>query len=280
MKKILILSGGGVYGSFEMGIVSRLIKDNKGKWDLITGVSIGSLNACYLSTITKENEDKEVDDLKKLWLNIKEIDILTKNYFLNEISFYGNKRFKNFITDLFKDRSSVRPFIISATSLNTSTSKIFTEKDINENRYTDLIMSSAAIPILLPPYPFLDDVFIDGGLSSNIVFYEAINYCLKHFPNENIEVDIIVCSSKIKETKVNPNSLNIITLIEKLIPIIKQEVEYSELLKNIKFDCDISITVYQEKDDLPISLLDFTKTKELWDNGFTFSNVSTYNIKI
>lgn len=280
MKKILILSGGGVYGSFEMGIVSRLIKDNKGKWDLITGVSIGSLNACYLSTITKDNEDKEVENLKKLWLNIKEIDILTKNYFLNEISLYGNKRFKNFISDLFKDRSPIRPFIISATSLNTSSSKIFTENDINENRYTDLIMASTAIPILLPPYPFLDDVFVDGGLTSNVVFYEAINYCLKHFPNENIEVDIIVCGSKIKETKVNPNSLNIITLIEKLIPIIKDQVEYGELLKNIKFECDISITVYQEKDELPISLLDFTKTKELWDNGFTFSNVSTYNIKI
>ena len=42
--KILSLSGGGVYGAFEMGIVSKLLENNK-TWDLFTGVSAGSLNS-------------------------------------------------------------------------------------------------------------------------------------------------------------------------------------------------------------------------------------------
>jgi len=278
MKKILILSGGGVYGSFEMGIVSKLIIEGKGGWDLITGVSIGSLNACYLSTVDKHNELNSLDEFKNLWFNIKENDILTKNYFLNGVSFYDNKKFKGFINTLFNNKKSIRPVIISATSLNTSESKTFTNSDIEKYGYTDLIMSSTAIPIILPPYPFLDDVFVDGGLTSNVLFYDAINYCLENFPNEDVEVDIIVCDKKIKKDQVNPADLNIIKLLEKLIPIIKQQVEYSELLKNIKFPKNIIITVYQEKIDLPISLIDFTKIEELWNNGFTFSNVETYKI--
>jgi predicted patatin/cPLA2 family phospholipase len=278
MKKILILSGGGVYGSFEMGIVSKLISEGKGGWSLITGVSIGSLNACYLSTIDKDKELNSLEDFKKLWFDIKENDILTKNYFLNGVSFYDSKKFKGYLNTLFTGRNSCRPVIIGATSLNKSESKTFSNSDIEKYGYADLIMSSTAIPIILPPYPFLDDVFVDGGLTSNILFYDAINYCIENFPNEDIEVDIIVCGKKIKEEKVDPTHLNIIKLIEKLIPIIKQEVEYSELLKNIKFPNNISVTVYQEKVDLSISLIDFTKIEELWNDGFTFANVETYKI--
>ena len=83
MKRILILSGGGCYGSFEMGLVSKLIEEDKGSWDLITGVSAGSINACYLSTISKEDEITSIKEFKNLWLNIKSKDVFTNCFFLN-----------------------------------------------------------------------------------------------------------------------------------------------------------------------------------------------------
>ena len=280
MKRILILSGGGCYGSFEMGIVSKLIEQDKGGWDLITGVSAGSINACYLSTISKEDEITSIKEFKNLWLNIKSKDVFTNCFFLNGLSLYDSKPMEGFLEKLFLDRISLRPVIISATSLSESSSRIFTNKDIKEYGFKDLIMCSTAIPILFPPYAFLDDVFIDGGLSSNIVFYEAINYCLENFPDENIHVDIIVCGQKIKKDHVNKDNLNFIKLSEKLVRIIKQQVEYSELLNNIEFPSKIHITVYQEKIDSSISLIDFSKTEELWNDGYTFSNVETYEIQI
>ena len=53
MRKILCLSGGGSYGAFEMGVICNLIEEAKGGWDLITGVSAGSINAAYISTLKK-----------------------------------------------------------------------------------------------------------------------------------------------------------------------------------------------------------------------------------
>ena len=75
MKRILVLSGGGSYGAFEAGIISNLIENGKGSWDFITGVSAGSLNASYLSTIDKESEKDNIEIIKNLWENIKNVDV-------------------------------------------------------------------------------------------------------------------------------------------------------------------------------------------------------------
>ena len=280
MKRILILSGGGCYGSFEMGIVSKLIEEGKGGWDLITGVSVGSINACYLSTVEKEDEFFSLEEFKKFWINAQNDDVYKLSLFMNGYSMYDSHPLQGFLKILFKDRKVLRPVMISATSLSESNSKIFNENDIKKYGFVDLIMSSTAIPIFFPPYPFLEDVFVDGGLTSNVLFYEAVNYCLKHFPKEKIHIDIIICGQKIKKDPVNKDNLNFMKFAEKLVGIIKQEVEYSELLNNIKFPCKTKVKIYQEKEDLDISLLDFTKTEELWNAGYSFSNVETFEIKL
>ena len=71
--------------------------------------------------------------------------------------------------------------------------------------------------------------------------------------------------------------LNIIKLIERLISIIKQQIEYSELLQNINdLKEKIIINVYEQNHDSNISMLDFTNTEELWNEGYTMSNVNIY----
>ena len=46
--RILALSGGGAHGSFEVGVINHL--DTMGySWDIITGVSVGSINVGMLA---------------------------------------------------------------------------------------------------------------------------------------------------------------------------------------------------------------------------------------
>lgn len=279
MRKILVLSGGGSHGCFEMGIVSRLIQDGKGSWDLITGVSAGSINACYLSTIKQENEKNNIDEFKKLWVDIKNSDVYKNEYFLNGLSLFNTDPFKKQL-DIFKDKEPVRPVIIGTTSLSTSVSQIFTNKDIYEYGFKDLIMCSTAIPILFPPYPFMDDVFVDGGITSNILLYDAINYCLKKYPEEKVHIDVIVCGKKVSSEKINKDNLNFTKLLEKLKDVVTQQVEYSEIIKNIDFPSNITITVYEEKEEIPIGFLNYEQGEVLWDQGFSFSNVNKYDIEI
>ena len=62
MKTALVLSGGGARGAYEAGVIKALDELNI-KCDIVTGVSIGSVNtACYAQKNTKILND--------LWKNI------------------------------------------------------------------------------------------------------------------------------------------------------------------------------------------------------------------
>ena len=90
---ILALSGGGVFASFEAGVIAYLAERNH-TWDLITGVSAGGINAGFLSTIENGDEKNHVDEYKTLWTSMKNEDIYTYSYFLNGMSLYDNSPLK------------------------------------------------------------------------------------------------------------------------------------------------------------------------------------------
>jgi len=274
MKKILVLSGGGSLGTFEAAIISQLILQGKGGWDLITGVSAGSINASYLSTIDKNKEIDNIDIFKNLWCSIKNNDVFNPELFFNGLSMFNTDKYKCIMETIFKDRKILRPIMINTTSLNTSTSKIFTEQDIEKYGFIDIIMSSSSIPILFPPYRFMNDFFIDGGFSSNIVLDQAIKYSLNHFSDDEVEIDVIICSSFIDKEVITEKELNFKKLIEKIIGIIEQQMEYFEVLEKMDIPSNIKINVYQPKNKLPISFLNFDNGEELWKLGSDFKNIS------
>jgi hypothetical protein len=68
-------------------------------------------------------------------------------------------------------------------------------------------------------------------------------------------------------------------MIEKLVGIVKQQVEYQQLFDRIKiYDNLVNITVYEQKVESTISLLDFESCEKLWNQGIDFSNVNIYTI--
>ena len=241
MKKILVLSGGGSFGCFEMAVVSALILEGKGSWDMCTGVSAGSFNASFLSCVEKDKEIDNIGLFKKLWCDIKNSDVFQKEYFFNGLSYYTSDRYKKTVTEIYKNKIPVRPIMISATSLIKSSSVIFTNKDVEKHGFIDIVMASSSIPFIFQPYYFSDDYFIDGGFTSNILLDEAINYCIENYPTEDVQIDVIVCSKKIKSETLNKNNLNIPKLVEKVIGIIEQQMEYFEIIKNIKFPKNVKI---------------------------------------
>lgn len=278
MRKILVLSGGGSFGCFEMAVVSALILQGKGSWDMVTGVSAGSFNASFLSCIEKEKEMENIPLFKKLWCDIKNSVVFQKEYFFNGLSLYNSDKYKKTVSSIYDNKLPIRPVMISATSLNSSKSQTFTNRDIIKYGFTDIVMASSSIPFAFQPYKFLDDYFIDGGFTSNIILDDAINYCMSHYPDEEILIDVIVCSKKINSEIINKNNLNITKLFEKILGIVEQQIEYFEILKNIKLPKNIKIKVYEPKNKPDVSFIDFDKSEELWNYGFDLNNINMYNI--
>ena len=269
---VLALSGGGAYGSFEAGVVSKLFENNS-TYNIITGVSAGSLNTAFLSSIESGQEKYHIPEYKNLWTSIKSSDIFHKIYFLNGLSFYDNAPIKKKLNEIFSNLSAVRDIKIGATSLIDGTSRVFTQDDMLQYDLVDILMSSIAIPIAFPPYPFLNDIFVDGGLTSNILLNEGINYCLEKFPYESIYVDVIVCGKKLG--KYESLTMNIKDIAERIISIISQQVKYSELLHPI-LESDVFIRVFEQQHEDTYGLLDFDATEILYYEGYNFTNVNVY----
>ena len=272
---VLTLSGGGVFASFEMGLLSNIFENEHPNYDVITGVSAGSLNTAYLSSIQSGNEYKHVEEFKNLWINLKDKDIYSNVFFLNGISLYDTTPLKNKLNSIYGDKKPIRPIKVGTTSLKEATTKVFDEVDVAKYGFTDILLSSTAIPILFPPHKFLNDFFVDGGLTSNILLNEGVNFCLDNHPNEDIYVDVIICGMKVPED--DELKYNMKDIVQRLITVIQQQVEYSELLHLID-EKNIYITVYEQKYQESISLLDFSKSEQLWYEGYNKTNVNVYKI--
>jgi len=69
----LAMSGGGSKGAFEAGAMWGLVKNDpnpeKYKWDVVTGVSAGSLNAAIVTGFAPGEEDEMVEYASDLWKN-------------------------------------------------------------------------------------------------------------------------------------------------------------------------------------------------------------------
>jgi NTE family protein len=71
--RALAMSGGGSKGAFEVGALWGLLKNDpnpeKYQWDVITGVSAGSLNAAIVTGFDIGKEDEMVEYASDLWKN-------------------------------------------------------------------------------------------------------------------------------------------------------------------------------------------------------------------
>src|SRR5271165_1179198 len=70
MVRALILGGGGVKGSFSVGVLKHLLGDLGKQYDLIVGVSSGAINASFISQYPIGQEKLAIDTLSSMWLSL------------------------------------------------------------------------------------------------------------------------------------------------------------------------------------------------------------------
>ncbi len=78
MCHALALSGGGSKGAYEAGVIHGLVhslEPSEVTWDVVSGVSAGSMNAAGMSIFKVGEEMKMSAFIDELWLNINNSDI-------------------------------------------------------------------------------------------------------------------------------------------------------------------------------------------------------------
>jgi NTE family protein len=71
VETVLVLQGGGSLGAYECGVYKTLVKHNI-KFDIVSGTSIGALNAAIIAAHSYDSAKNSVQQLENFWLELAE----------------------------------------------------------------------------------------------------------------------------------------------------------------------------------------------------------------
>ncbi|MCO6491696.1 MAG: patatin-like phospholipase family protein [Phaeodactylibacter sp.] len=192
----LILQGGGALGAYEVGVIERLMEQDDFRPSVVTGVSIGAINAAVLAGARED----PMSSLKALWEEFTvAAPIPLPEVFEPFLAFFGNQNFYRLRTDLaawpfwtsYYDTSPLRGLLekhidfgrlngsdikvaVTAVNIRTGRVEVFDNHSSPEGLTLDHIMASGSLPPGFPMTQVGEEWYWDGGLFDNTPLKPAI----------------------------------------------------------------------------------------------------------
>ena len=266
--RVLVMAGGGSAGSYEAGVLqglTSLLQSDDIAYDVLTGISIGSINSLSFAQFPKGQEKQASDILMSLWLNLNGSSNVIKNWpggVVEGITFrsglYDTSPLLAFLTSNVQT-APARTVYMGSTSLNSGQFRTFTNLT-SLSDWIKVAMTSSAIPGIFQTRSFDGDVFTDGNVVYSMDIFSGIKDCLDKVPSQSdIIVDMISCS----QNNISPDTSNLQTL--EVYQRAKDIHEYYGKLKHIAWALNAYPNVnyryyFQPSKPLPLtSGLDFSK---------------------
>jgi NTE family protein len=197
----LALQGGGAHGAFTWGVLDRLLEDERIHIEAISGTSAGAMNTVVLADgMVRGGPPAARERLRSFWEAVSRlsrfspvtrnpVDLLTQNWTLDlslgyfffdaltrsvspyEFNPLNLNPLKDILTDLV-DFEHVRAcespkLFISATNVETGRVRVFSRETLT----ADMVMASAALPILFQAVEIEGKHYWDGGYMGNPVLF-------------------------------------------------------------------------------------------------------------
>lgn len=198
--RALVLSGGGVKGAFQVGVLKRWMGDHKLDYDIICGVSVGALNTAGLAMVPKGNPAEAVAWLEEFWLTRVNTSSIYKRWFpfgrLHSLwlkSVYDSSPLINLVNEnlhLDKLTTSGRILSVGAVCLDTGEHRFVRE---NDPEFQKWVLASASFPVFLKPIEIDGKLWSDGGIKNVTPLGEAIRLGAS-------QIDVIMCTNIAERT--------------------------------------------------------------------------------
>jgi len=279
MKRGLVISGGGVKGSFAGGCVEYLMKEKNMDWDVLVGTSTGALLIPLISL-------GKIDELKDKYTNVTNSDIFSvvpynskgklkvfnaiKRIILGKTSLGDAsnllKEIKKILT--VKDYYSLNSKDVFITVSN-MTKSIVEYKKLGRETYFDFcewMLASASVPIAFDIVVKNECEYLDGGILEPIPVQKAID--------EKCDViDIFILSSEYRED--TKKSKNIFDIASKTISLMNFEINNNDISisKLEGTQRNIQLNIYRIPYIPNLNSLNFNKKEmtKLWKDGYEFA---------
>jgi predicted acylesterase/phospholipase RssA len=205
---VLALEGGGDKGAYQAGAIKGLVDNvpnGETQWDVVTGISVGSMDAAALAIFDIGNESNAADFLVQTWRDIKGKRDIYQNWMLGPLEgmffktgLYDTSPLRKKIQSVVKDNDLKRKFVCGATNFETGSFDTWDEETLYREEYEDAIVSSGAFPVIFPINQFRGNYYMDGGVKISVDLASGINKCLDMgYDETNIVVDVVLLNSKV-----------------------------------------------------------------------------------
>eukprot|EP01133_Synstelium_polycarpum_P001378 gene1378-1583_t len=158
--RAISLSGSGDRGAWQSGVISGLVKlraAEDSQWDVVSGISGGSINAAWLSMYSKGQEIEAAEALVEKWMTITRPQVYVDWFggipegLLLKDGLYDTTPLLNYLTanmNASMIAASDRELLIGATNLETG---VFDQFDKSDPELVLGVKSSSSVPAIFPP---------------------------------------------------------------------------------------------------------------------------------
>lgn len=175
MVKAIVLAGGGSRGSYQIGAWEAL-EELGYKADIVTGTSVGSMNAALLAT-------DRLQEAKSMWLSINDKDVMDvpeKIFSVETLKFVRKfakeggisveplKKMMAMLLDEDALRNAKCKYGLVTVNLNTKKPMELTIDDIPKGKVLDYMLASGACFPFLQKKEIDGEKYIDGGYYDNM----------------------------------------------------------------------------------------------------------------
>lgn len=255
--RALVLSGGGARGAYQVGAIKHLLGDLHINYDVFCGISVGALNASYLSMFPAGHEQDAIAGLAAVWSGVDN-DRIFKNWcpfgklsLLWKPSIYDSQPLQDLVSSILDRQllsSSNKILRVGAVSLNTNEYRVWSEKDPD---IVKAVIASSAFPAMFKPVEIDGQMWTDGGVREVTPLREAINLGAT-------TIDVVTCSPSHETTIRTDKKLNVVDVVPRVI-----EAMSAEIVSNDLMSCEdlVDIRILSPSRTLLNNPLDFDPTK-------------------
>ena len=168
------MSGGGAYGSYETGVLWGFIKNAENpvdfQYDVVTGVSAGSINAIGIGLWEQGQEDPMIEWMSKIVENLSDPTVFVDwepygivTGILDKSSIFNDDPLLETLEEIYRSKGSKlkRRFVVNCIDANNGATVLFDETCPNIPLAGT---SSSSIPAVFPDRIWPDGVVcLDGG---------------------------------------------------------------------------------------------------------------------
>jgi predicted acylesterase/phospholipase RssA len=237
----LVLQGGGDKGAYQAGALLGIVNalGSQAQYDVISGVSVGAVNAAFISQFAKGEELEMGSKLADFWLNLDSSNLYKQwpggiaQGLLIEPSIYNTAPSKDFFESILTEKPK-RFISVGATDVNDAEYRTFKNfrEDLSPQQLVQAVMASFAVPGVFP-YITIDGVpYIDGGAILSMDVGSAVAKCreITGGVDENIHIDIIFLSGKNYKPE-NASNYNAIKMLMRAIELMSYQSSLAGLVQ-------------------------------------------------